>query len=123
MRKLCKFTLTWEEKRAIQDCCTHKCNIHHRAYKRAIKNPSGRGAKDDEVQEKHLTLMQQYNKLDNMFAQYNQVGEDYYFEEYLGEEEEYKLLSFALVAIPKGRGPEFFQDAENALTKIGENFI
>lgn len=126
MTKLCKFTLTWKEHRAIQDCCSNKSTIHLRAWKRALNNPTERDVKDEQVQDKHYGLMQAYLNIEHLLCNGKRVGkdlnDDLQYELYLSEEEDYSLLSEAVDKAPKRWGEGYIKHAENALTKIAENF-
>lgn len=126
MTKLCKFTLTLEEQRAIQNCCSNKSTIHLRAWKRALNNPTERDVKDEQVQYKHCELMQAYLNIEHLLCHGKRVGndlnDDLQYELYLSEEDEYSLLSEAVDKAPKRWGERHIELAQNALTKIAENF-
>lgn len=123
MTKLCKFTLTFGEKVAIQYCLNSKSAIHLRTYNRARYNPAGK-ATDDQIEAKHYELLQACVELDSLFekAVIDRDTDQYYYEVYLSEEEQYALMSEAFDKASKRLRPDVRERAENVLTKIAENF-
>lgn len=121
--RTCTFHLTHIEAASLKHCINYQYAIHQRTYSRMFNNPTGK-ATDSQILDRHHEAMRLCARLENMIDNPLKIDEDYsYYERYLDEEEDYRLMCTARDNASKRLSQATTILAESALEKIAENFI